>query len=89
MKKKIIFIGLFLAFLSLNAQPSYFYYYGGEKQYLELNTKHAFVSVADENAAIAFILNNTKHKPFRIDISEGDHSKTTHQRFWTELSFDE
>ena len=52
MKKKIsLFVLLFFALAGLNAQTPYFYYYKGEKQYLDLDTKHIFVSVADENTA--------------------------------------
>ena len=46
MIKKIYTFGLlfFLSFAGLQAQTSYYYYYKGEKQYLELNTKQVFVS---------------------------------------------
>jgi len=42
MKRNINILGLlvFLFFVALNAQTPYFYYYKGEKQYLELDTRH-------------------------------------------------
>jgi len=92
MKKKINLFGLllFLAFAGLNAQTPYFYYYGGEKQYFELNTSYAFVSVADDNTANrAFATYNATYEPFRIDIPEGKQSKTYTKRVWTLLSFEE
>jgi hypothetical protein len=46
MKTKNKFIGtlLFFTITNLTAQTPYFYYYKGEKQYLELDSKHVFVS---------------------------------------------
>ena len=41
MRQKITFMGLlFFVFISLNAQTSYFYYYGEERQYLELDARY-------------------------------------------------
>ena len=31
----------------LNAQTPYYYYYEGQKQYLELNTEYAFLSLKE------------------------------------------
>ena len=91
MKKKIYLFGLllFLAFTGLNAQTPYFYYYDGKKQYFEFDTKHVFVSVIDENAANIFASDNAVYQPFRMDISEGKRSKTSHKRFWSVLSWEE
>jgi len=91
MKNKIKIIGLLfiLAFLGLNAQTPYFYYYRGEKQYLELDTRHIFVSVADGNAAKELTFENAKKMPFHADLPEGWQSKINHKRFWTTLSFEE
>jgi hypothetical protein len=91
MKKNINLVGLFFfAFVGLNAQTPYFYYYDGEKQYFELDTRRAFISVADENTVIkTFALFDAKHEPLRMDIPEGKHSKISqNQRFWTILSFE-
>jgi len=49
----------------------YYYYYDGVKQYFELDTKYAFVSVADENSTHVFNSNNAQYESFRIDIPEG------------------
>ena len=92
MKKKINLTGLlFFAFVCfLNAQTPYFYYYNGEKQYFELDTRYVFVSVADENTANrAFAVHNAKYESLRTDIPKGKQSKTNNKRFWTVLSFEE
>ena len=91
MKNKINILGflLFFTFAGLYAQTPYFYYYRGEKQYLELDTRHIFVSVADESAAKEFTFGNASHLPFQADLPEGWQSKTDHRRFWTTLSFEE
>jgi subtilisin family serine protease len=92
MRKKIKLIKLLLfVFIGLNAQTPYFYYYGGERQYLELDTKYVFVSVADENTADrAFTTHNAKYEPLRIDIPEGNRSRTNqNKRFWSVLSLED
>jgi hypothetical protein len=55
MKKKLNLLELLLclSFVGLTAQTPYFYYYKGEKQYLELDTRYAFVSTTDSNETIA------------------------------------
>ncbi len=82
--------GLLLIFLVANvvAQTPYFYYYKGEKQYLELDTKHIFVSVADENAAGEFASKNKAAQPFCADIPAGMQPKTNFKRYCTELVFE-
>jgi len=80
---------LLLMQVNLHAQTPYFYYYKGEKQYLELNTSYVFISAADENAVgqAASLLNARQSEPLRTDVQEG--SRTGRNRFWTTLSFDE
>ena len=46
----------------------YFFYYNGEKQYLEIDTKYIFVSVADENTAGVFASKYKTLQPLREDI---------------------
>ena len=91
MKNKIKILGilLFLSLVNLHAQTSYFYYYDGEKQYFELDTKHVFVSAADENSNQFFSSFNATHTPSRADIPKGRQSKSNYKRFWTVLSFEE
>jgi len=92
MKKKISLIGLLLfVFGCLNAQTPYFYYYNGEKQYFELDTRNVFISVADENTANrTFAAHNAKYEPLRIDIPEGKLSTTKqNKRFCTVLNFED
>ena len=74
MKRRIKLLGLllFASLVCLQAQTPYFYYYNGEKQYLELNTKHVFVSIANENNTKLFISDDAKHEPFRIDIMNNE-----------------
>lgn len=89
--KSLIVIGLLLFFsvVSLHGQTPYYYYYGDEKQYLELDTKHIFVSVSDANAAQeALALENASCQLFREDI-EGWPSRFDHQRFWTTLTIED
>ena len=91
MKKKIKVLGLLLfAFVCLNAQTPYFFYYDGEKQYLELDTRHFFISVTDETTVSrAFASFDAKHEPLRIDIPEGKLTRTNqNRRFWSVLSFE-
>ena len=68
-----------------NTTTQYFYYYNGEKQYLELDTKYMFVSIADEQIANSFVSDNVKPASFRIDLSEGMRSKTQFKRYWATL----
>ena len=68
MKKRIYFLGLllFLAVVGLHAQTPYFYYFDGKKQYFELDTRHVFVSTADENIAKEFLAaEHVKYEPLR------------------------
>jgi len=76
---------LFLPLAGLSAQTPYFYYYGGERQYLELNAKHAFVSAAGEDAAEVFAAANVRSQSLQID----DHSRIDQRRYWATLSFDD
>ena len=47
-KKNLLGLLAFLPFIGY-AQSTYYYYYKGEKQYVELNTKQVFMSVEDTN----------------------------------------
>ena len=48
MKRLLFILGIILLCTVLNAQTSYYYYYDGKKQYLSLNTKHAFLSIEEQ-----------------------------------------
>lgn len=52
--KKIIVIFLFFWVVGLQAQTQYYFYNKGEKQYLELDARYIFESVADETTAEIF-----------------------------------
>ena len=80
---------LFLASFILNAQTPYFYYYNGEKQYLELDTRHIFISMPNETSERVFNSQNAISEPLRSDIPEGKLSRTSQsKRFLTALSFE-
>jgi subtilisin family serine protease len=81
MKKYIVLLIISLLWMRVYAQTPYFYYYNGERQYLELDTEHVFISTTDSNSI--------KYQPLRVDIPEGIQSKTKHKRFWAQLSFGE
>jgi hypothetical protein len=49
MKRIILFIGFSLLCLVINAQSPYYYYYEDKKQYLTLDTEHAFFSLKEAN----------------------------------------
>jgi hypothetical protein len=88
MKKIIILLGfIFICSIQVNAQINYFYYYQGKKQYLELDTKHIFVSVADKNM-IDMVEPNIKKMPILADIPEKVQSRNNRKRFWTRLSIE-
>jgi subtilisin family serine protease len=70
--------------VDLNAETPYFYYYKGEKQYLELDTKRIFVSIVNEKAADVL---NVRRQAFHTDISENILMRNGYQkRVWTELA---
>ena len=72
----------------------FYYYYGNERQYLQLNTRYMFVSMSDESIVNVLALANIRHQPLNVDIPEEMQSTksrtvTAHHRFYTVLSFDE
>jgi hypothetical protein len=78
----IITVFVFSIFgINLNAQTPYFYYYKSEKQYLNLDTQHIFVSFPDTAILKASLTANIKHKVLRKDISEKMQSKTKYKRY--------
>ena len=89
MRKLSCMLWILLLGIASNAQSQYFYYYQGQKQYLELDTKHLFVSVLEQDTVYSFASDRIEQTPFRVDIPERVQSKTIHKRFWTKLSFEE
>ena len=74
----------------------FYYYYGNERQYLQLNTRYMFVSVADESIADVLASRNIRHQPLSVDIpaemQQSTMSQATvgrHTRLYTVLSLDE
>jgi len=89
MKRKIHLLGLlfFISLVSANAQSSYFYYHKGEKQYLELDTKHIFVSVSDTTQRFSF--DGMIQQSFQVDVTQKVELKDYKRRFWSKLSIEE
>jgi hypothetical protein len=77
MKKKVYTFGLlvFLSFIELQAQTPYFYYYKGEKQYMEISPNRILVQFAEGmniSAMKAAIAQNTS---FSVsDITKTDYN---------------
>ncbi|MDR2936330.1 MAG: S8 family serine peptidase [Rikenellaceae bacterium] len=69
-------------------ETPYFYYYDGEKQYFELDTRYVFVSVQDERNAEVLAAHDLKYQPLSVDIPESWKIDVRQRRFWTTLSFD-
>ena len=74
----------------------FYYYYGNERQYLQLNTRYMFVSVADESIADVLASRNIRHQPLSVDIPAEMQQSTMSQaavgsrtRLYTVLSLDE
>jgi len=93
MKKRTSLFGLlFLVNLvGLQAQTSYYYYSGSKKQYLELDTRQIFVSVAAEDTTQVFFAKKLHNSPLRADVSDKIQSENPHRqkRFWTKLNLEE
>ena len=70
----------------VQAQTPYYYYLGNNKIYLELDTKYAFVSVADKDTMNVFTSKKLNYKSLRADIPEKIQSenKNRQKRFWYE-----
>ena len=87
----VFFIGLSFIGISQSVivDSPYYYYSKDKKCYLELDTKHVFVSVANENAIAVFDSSNITYKPLRADLPESMLSENQSSRFWTELNIEE
>ena len=90
MKKRINLLGLlfFLFLIGIKAQTPYFYYYQDEKQYLELDTKHIFISATNEKTVDIFASKNVQHL-LGVDIPEKVRYESDYRRFWTILSVED
>ena len=91
MKRVIVVLFVSLGFTGLQAQTPYYFYSKGERQYLELDARYIFVSVADETSAEIFASKHERTQPFRADIHAGTQSseKTYHPRLYTLLTLDD
>jgi len=70
MKKITFTLGFTLFCAIVNAQTPYYYYYSGEKQYLTLDTKHAFLSVKQQQLPDSIRQRNIRATTFRSDNSD-------------------
>jgi subtilisin family serine protease len=92
MKNKLKLLGLlsFLVCFNSFAQTPHFYYFGGERQYFELDTRYVFVSVTDEITATTLMSNSASFLPWRVDIPEGKRAESNQsKRFWTILNLED
>ena len=83
---------LFFVLVNLYAQTPFFYYYQGERQYLELDTRYVFISISDESImnSRAFSVPNARFEPLRTDIPERKRTRADQsRRYWSILSFEE
>ena len=80
-------LGLLLFPFVIHAQTPYFYYYKGEKQYFELDTKHIFVSFADTTHV--FVLDSVKHGTLEFNASKKTQSESINNRVWTILEVED
>jgi subtilisin family serine protease len=73
------------------AESPYFYYYGEEKQYLELNTESVFVAISNEANAELLISKSAKNASMNIEPvkRDKDGSSWTTMNFGNKLSKDE
>lgn len=88
MKKSIliIFILLFIV-ICINAQSSY-YYYKGNKQILNLDRSHLFMSVIDTNQIL--LDTNIQRSSFKKDVSDNKQINQSYvKRYWQELTLND
>ncbi len=71
------------------SESEYFYYYGGQKQFLELDTRHAFISMEDKSNAALLDSMQISYQPLNADITSKKSSKDIDKRYWTKLDFGE
>ncbi|GHT24573.1 hypothetical protein FACS189430_09700 [Bacteroidia bacterium] len=86
-KLLVILLGLISLNIISKSQTPYYYYYNGNKQYLVLDTKHAFISVKEAKTLIKvdrFKVKSTGLKPYNVKSKS-----QSSDRFWTELEFEE
>ena len=91
-KKLIIGVAIVLSMANTKAQTPYYYYYNGEKQYLTLDTKHAFLSLKEQQLPDSIRQSNSiRATAFRADNSDKKQyqAKQGINRFYTRLDFDE
>lgn len=91
MKNLLLTIKITVLCVALHAQTPYYYYYEGEKQYLELNTEYAFLSLKEHNMPDDILQRNITYTELKSDNSNKKHFQENNasSRFYTRLSFNE
>jgi len=87
MRKITLTLGFTLFCFIAKTQTLYYYYYKGEKQYLELSTERAFLSVKEEQMPDSIKKRNIRTTTLRSDDPSQTRKETS--RYYTELRFDE
>ena len=92
MKKLPLILGIVLLYtVSIAQTPFYFHNYKGERVYLSLNTKYAFLSVRDQQLPTAIQRHNVRAVEFQSDRSDRKQfqGRAGASRYFTVLDFEE
>ena len=91
MKKISFTFGLLLFCFIAKSQTPYYYYYNNEKQYLNLDTEHAFLSVKNQQMPDSIAQRTVRATVLRSDNVEKiqNQAKNTTNRFYAELQLGE
>ena len=90
--KKLLFTAVItIMCMVINAQTPYYYYYKGEKQYLTLNTRYAFLSLKNNEMPDLPGQYNITFQNLEPDIPDSTNynGKSISCRYWTELTFED
>ena len=90
--KKLLFIFVILLFgIVLHAQTPYYYYYDEEKQYLELHTEYAFLSLTDTVVPEDILQRNITFTDFKSDnVGKKEYQgKKGISRYYTRIRFED
>ena len=70
MRKLTLTLGLTALCFIAKAQTPYYYYYDGEKQYLELDTRHVFLSVKEPSVLDSITQRKLSEPRFLQDLQD-------------------
>jgi len=88
-KKLLLSIKITLIGIILHAQTPYYYYYDGEKQYLELHTEYAFLSLTEPVVSEDILHRNITCTDFKSDnVGKKEYQgKKGISRYYTRIRF--